>query len=99
MPDATSRTVTRRAGLAAALATPWLAHGAAAQQASLVEIGTDGWLFPIWDRVNRVDMAAVRSAVQTIVETIGILRAGRIQVAMLVIPSRKRMMRSTQPFY
>ncbi len=97
MPEATSWTVTRRAGLTGALAMPWLAGGAAAQQASLVEIGTSGWLFPLWDRLNRVDLASVRSALQMVVETIGILRAGRIQVAILVIPSRKRMMRQYLP--
>ncbi|MBS7792419.1 hypothetical protein KTR66_20670 [Roseococcus sp. SDR] len=101
MPEANTWMMTRRAGLAGALAlplaSPWASREAQAQQGGLVEVGTNGWLFPIWDRVNRVDMAAVRSAVQTVTETIGILRAGRIQVAILLIPSRKRMMRQYLP--
>ena len=97
MPEASRWMMTRRAGLAGALAMPWLPRGAAAQQASLVEIGTNGWLFPMWDRLTRVDMAALRNALQTVGETIGILRAARIQVAICLIPSRKRLMRQFLP--
>lgn len=103
MPEANSLKITRRAGLAGALAAPLVTplaspwRTAQAQQTSLVEIGTDGWLFPVWDRLVRVDMAALRNALQTVVETIGILRAARIQVAICLIPSRKRMMRQFLP--
>ena len=101
MPDANTWTMTRRAGLAGALAAPlaapWALGEAQAQQASLVEIGTNGWLFPVWDRLARVDMTALRNALQTVGETIGILRAARIQVAICLIPSRKRLMRQFLP--
>jgi alginate O-acetyltransferase complex protein AlgJ len=91
------RGMTRRAGLAGALAAPWVPMQAQAQQPTLVEIGTQGWLFPVWDRVARIDMQALRSALQTVGEAIGILRAARIQVAICLIPSRKRLMRQFLP--
>lgn len=56
-----------------------------------------GWLFPVWDRVGRVDMTALRAAIRTVTEAIGILRAARIQVAICLIPSKKRMMRQSLP--
>ena len=89
--------LTRRAGLAAAVAMPWMGGAAHAQSSGLVEIGTNGWLFPVWDRVSRVDMAALRGALQTVTEAIGLLRRGRIQVVLCLIPSRKRLMRQFLP--
>jgi alginate O-acetyltransferase complex protein AlgJ len=89
--------ITRRAGLAGALATPFLAGPAVAQQPTLVEIGTQGWLFPVWDRLVRIDMTALRAALQTVGEAIGVLRAAQIQVAICLIPSRKRLMRQFLP--
>lgn len=97
MPEAQPLKMTRRAGLAGALATPLWASGVTAQQSSLVEFGSDGWLFPVWDRLVRVDMVALRTALQTVAETITILRAARIQVAICLIPSRKRLMRQFLP--
>ncbi len=91
------RRITRRAGLMGAVAAPWVALPARAQQPSLVETGTDGWLFPVWDRLIRIDMATLRAALQTLNEAIGILRAARIQVAICLIPSRKRLMRQYLP--
>ncbi|UPY36974.1 hypothetical protein [Sediminicoccus sp. KRV36] len=88
--------VTRRA----ALAVPFLAGmaaPAAAQQPTLVEIGTNGWLFPVWDRVSRVDMAALRASIRTVTEAITVLRNARIEVAICLIPSKKRLMRQFLP--
>lgn len=92
--------VTRRAALASSLAVPLVGAGAApalAQQATLVEIGTNGWLFPVWDRVTRVDLAVLRTSLQTMVEAITIMRNARIQVALCLIPSKKRLMRQYLP--
>lgn len=88
---------TRRAALLGALATPWLSLPATAQQPSLVEIGTEGWLFPVWDRLMRIDMPALRGVLQTVGEAITIMRAAQIQVAICLIPSRKRLMRRYLP--
>jgi len=87
------------------LATPLLALPAAGQaqapqntqQASLVEIGTQGWLFPVWDNVARVDLVTLRNSLQTLTEAINMMRAARIQVAICLIPSKKRMMRQFLP--
>jgi len=83
------------------LATPILVLPAAGQaqapQPSLVEIGTQGWLFPLWDNVARVNLAALRTSLQTVTQAIGLMRAARIQVAICLIPSKKRMMRQFLP--
>ena len=89
--------MTRRAGLGAAMAMPFAAAPGGAQQATLVEIGTQGWLFPVWDRIGRVDLPALRAALQSVTEAIGVLRAARIQVVICLIPSRKRLMRQFLP--
>lgn len=90
---------TRRATLGVALAAPALilSRPAAAQQPTLVEVGTNGWLFPVWDRINRVDLVAIRASLQTVTEAITILRAARIQVVICLIPSKKRLMRQFLP--
>lgn len=89
--------MSRRAGLVLALAAPSLVAPARAQQASLVELGKDGWIFPVWDRLGRIDMPALRASLQTMGEAVGILRAARMQVAICLIPSRKRLMREFLP--
>lgn len=95
-----SRHVSRRAALAMSAAGLTAAGGAqqaSAQQASLAEVGTNGWLFPVWDRINRVDLAVLRTSLRTVTEAITILRAARIEVAICLIPSKKRMMRQFLP--
>ncbi|WP_424810362.1 alginate O-acetyltransferase AlgX-related protein [Roseococcus sp. YIM B11640] len=66
-------------------------------QSALVDIGTEGWLFPAWDRINRLDVEAMRRAVQGIIEAVTIIRGGRMDVVLLVIPSKKRLMRRFLP--
>lgn len=88
----------RRRLLAMGLVAPLLARPAAAQQQpSLVEIGPQGWLFPTWDRVHRVDLVTLRSTLQSVSEAINILRGGRIQVVICLIPSKKRIMQQFLP--
>ena len=88
--------LSRRALLAApGLALP--AAQAAAQGASLVQVGRDGWLFPIWDNIERVDLTSLRNALQTLGQAITILRGARIDVVMCLIPSRNRIMRQYLP--
>lgn len=91
--------ITRRASLAGGLAgTLGMPIGAArAQQPTLVEIGSEGWLFPVWDRIQRIDTPALRQVLQTMSESISVLRAAQIQVAICLIPSRKRLMRQYLP--
>lgn len=70
---------------------------AGAQQPSLTEIGTQGWLFPVWDRVYRVDLSPLRSNIQTLLDAAGVLRDAQIQTVICLIPSRKRLMRRFLP--
>jgi alginate O-acetyltransferase complex protein AlgJ len=88
----------------AALSLP-LAAGAAglrdarAQQArrSTVVIGRDGWLFPLWDRLDRLDAAALRQVVQVLGEAAGILKQARIDLVFLLLPSKARIYRRFLP--
>lgn len=83
------------------LAAPALAMAAAPRpssaQAGLVQVGTQGWLFPVWDKVDGLDQNAMRETVQTITAAITALRAGRMDVVICFIPSRKRLMRQYLP--
>ena len=84
----------------ALLASPALAATAPARaqtQSGLVQVGTQGWLFPIWDRVDGLDQNALRETVQVISQAITALRAGRMDVVICLIPSRKRLMRQYLP--
>ena len=83
----------------ALLSAPLLALPAAPAlaQASLVQVGGQGWLFPIWDNVERVDLVALRTALGTLGQAITILREARIEVVMCLIPSRNRIMRQFLP--
>lgn len=83
------------------LAAPALvaALPAAAQQggSGLVQVGTQGWLFPVWDKVDLLDQTSLRETVQTITSAVTALRAGRMDVVVCLIPSRKRLMRQYLP--
>ena len=81
--------------LTAALAMPGLARAQAS--ASLAVVGKDGWLFPIWDKVTDDEATQVRSTVQTIARAIGILKAARIDVANILVPSKARTYRQFLP--
>lgn len=92
--------VSRRAVLAASaagglaiapLATPALA------QAGLVTVGTNGWIFPVWDKIDGLNNAALRDTVQVITNAVTALRAGRMDVVVMLVPSRKRLMRQFMP--
>lgn len=63
----------------------------------MVEIGSQGWLFSVWDRVTWLNMEALRASLRSLVEAITILRNARIQVCVVVIPSKKRLMSQFLP--
>ncbi|MDB5416021.1 MAG: hypothetical protein JWR10_4356 [Rubritepida sp.] len=88
--------VSRRALLAAPAAIA-AAQPALAQQSALVEAGSQGWLFPIWDKIDRVDATSLRENVQLIAGAITALRGGRMDAVLCLIPSRKRLMRQFLP--
>lgn len=70
---------------------------ATAQQSSLAEIGSQGWVFPIWDQLNFIELNLLRSSAQMLGEIVTILRSGRMGVVLMLLPSRKRLMRQFLP--
>lgn len=93
--DVTQGRLTRRAAVAASLAA--LVPAAAQAQPTLAVAGKNGWLFPLWDRVERVDTTTLRQVVQVIAEATGVLRQARIDVAFCIIPSKARLYRQYLP--
>ncbi|MDB5377658.1 MAG: alginate biosynthesis protein algJ precursor, partial [Rubritepida sp.] len=91
-----SRRAVLAASAAGGLATAPLATPALAQ-AGLVTVGTNGWIFPVWDKIDGLDNAALRETVQVVANAVTALRAGRMDVVICLIPSRKRMMRQFMP--
>lgn len=82
----------------ALLAAPALLTAApSSAQAGLVQIGTQGWLFPVWDKVDGIDQAALRETIQLLANAVTALRGGRMDVVICLIPSRSRMMRQFLP--
>lgn len=90
----------RRAILAASLAGGLTAGPLAAPalaQAGLVTVGTNGWIFPVWDKIDGLDNNALRDTVQVLANAVTALRGGRMDVVICLIPSRKRLMRQFMP--
>lgn len=76
---------------------PAAAQPAAGQPSGLVQIGSQGWLFPVWDRVDTLDQGQLRDTIQVVTGAINALRAGRMDAVICLIPSRKRLMRQFLP--
>jgi len=88
----------RRGVLAApALLTAGANTRQAAAQSGLITIGTQGWLFPVWDKIDGLDQAQLRDTVQVLTNAVTAMRAGRMDVVICLIPSRKRLMRHFMP--
>ncbi len=87
--------VARRVLLSAPLSIAGTA--ALAQPRSLVDIGQQGWLFPVWDRLQRLDVPAFRETLQIISEAIIALRGGRMDVVICCIPSRAKLVHQFMP--
>ena len=69
----------------------------AAAQSSFAIVGKDGWLFAVWDKISEDEPHQVRQATGVVTRAIGILRAARIEVTVLVIPSKARTYRQFLP--
>jgi alginate O-acetyltransferase complex protein AlgJ len=91
-----SRRAVLAAPFAGTLAAAPLASPAVAQ-AGLVTVGTTGWIFPVWDKIDGLDNGALRDTVQVIANAVTALRAGRMDVVIMLVPSRKRLMRQFMP--
>lgn len=86
----------RRAALmlpaAAVLAAP-----AIARAQGLAVVGREGWLFPLWDRVDRVDAGNLRTVTDMLAQAVGILKQARIETVICLIPSKARIYRRFLP--
>ncbi|WP_027285289.1 alginate O-acetyltransferase AlgX-related protein [Rubritepida flocculans] len=91
------RPLPRRAAFALPLAAAPGAGAAQPASPSLTVIGREGWLFPLWDRLDRLDMGALRQVLQMQAEAIGILKRGGIETVILLLPSKGRVYRRFLP--
>lgn len=80
------------AGAGAALAAP-----AASAQGLQAIRGQDGWLFAPWDNVQTVDVTNLPRVSEIISEAVRILRAGRVEVAIALIPAKAIVYRNMLP--
>lgn len=88
----------RRALLAApALALPPGREARAQGADSLVLMGQQGWLFPLWDNLTRVDEVAMRQVLAAHAEAIAILKRAEIEVVYCLIPAKARIYRRFLP--
>ena len=90
------RPIARRS-LIAAGAAGLLAPRPAPAQSSFAIVGKDGWLFAVWDKVSEDEPNQVKQAAAVVTRAIGILRAARIEVTVIVIPSKARTYRQFLP--
>lgn len=78
-----------------AIAIPGIAQAAPAAQ-SVIE-GQDGWLFPGWERTDRVDRAGIDANIRLIREARDALSARHIALVVLVVPAKANFYKSRLP--
>lgn len=64
---------------------------------NLVAVGKDGWLFPVWDEVRRVDLKRLGGVVEVLNGAVDILKRANIQVVFAVTPVKSRVYREFLP--
>ncbi|MDR3524133.1 MAG: hypothetical protein P4L66_08505 [Acetobacteraceae bacterium] len=85
-------------GMAAgALALTAGSRAAQAEIMGLVVVGSDGWLYPIWDEVRRFEMAHFQTTTKLIIDAVNIMRKAGIEVAISLTPSKSRIYREFLP--
>jgi alginate O-acetyltransferase complex protein AlgJ len=52
--------------------------------------GQDGWLFPVWEDIRKLNEATTRQALETIDQTVQLLRRAGLVVAVTISPTRAR---------
>jgi alginate O-acetyltransferase complex protein AlgJ len=55
-----------------------------------VVVGKDGWLFPAWDEIRRVDLAKTRRVAQVITNAVQTMKLAGIEVAISLTPTKAR---------
>ena len=64
---------------------------------NLCVVGSDGWLFPLFDEVRRSDLGLVRRTAQFVNEAVGVLRAAKIETVISYTPAKSRVYREFLP--
>jgi alginate O-acetyltransferase complex protein AlgJ len=81
--------IPRRLVLAAAAAAATI-RPARAQLGQRLLVGRDGWLFPIWEDIRKLNEASTQQALETIDQTVQLLRQAGFVVAVTISPTRAR---------
>lgn len=78
----------RRAWSSCAAAVLLSLSGTAAQAASAVIVGQDGWLFPAWESLSQVDNAGLARSTTLVRQVQQRLAQARIELVVLVVPMK-----------
>ncbi len=94
------RAISRRTLMAAATAIAAGAlsgNGHAMQITKGTVIGQQDWLYLVWDDPRRTDFAQISKVIEVIDKAIKILRAAKIDVALVFVPAKSRIYRAFLP--
>lgn len=92
--------VSRRAvlsGLAMGMIADEFRGTAHAAIINLVVVGKDGWLFPVWDEVRRIDVKRIHQVASVLADAVEILKQANVQVAIALLPAKSRVYREFLP--
>jgi alginate O-acetyltransferase complex protein AlgJ len=92
-----TRAVMSRRAVLAGLTTALIPGSAHAVIVNLVAIGKDGWLFPIWDEVRRVDLKRIKPVVDVVAQAVEIMNKANIQVVFALTPVKSRVYQEMLP--
>ena len=84
-------------GGSALLSLTPLAPMPASAAASEVVVGKDGWLFPAFDQVSRVDYTRVQQGAAFINDVVGVLKQAKIQTVICLTPAKSRILSEHLP--
>ena len=70
---------------------------AKAEIVGLVVVGSNGWLYPIWDEVRRFDAARFATTTKLVVDACNIIKKSGTEVVISMTPSKSRIYREFLP--
>jgi alginate O-acetyltransferase complex protein AlgJ len=94
-PGVTRRTVL--GGAAGGVFATVTSRRARAAVVDLVAVGKDGWLFPIWDEVRRVEIKRLPQVVDRLGQAMDLMKGAKIQVAIVLTPVKSRIYKEFLP--
>jgi alginate O-acetyltransferase complex protein AlgJ len=89
--------ISRRGFAGGALAAALSGSGAAAEGFSPVVVGTDGWLFPIFDSLQYVDASLIKTLAAMMDTAAALLQRAQIQTLIAMTPAKSRVYREFLP--